>query len=116
MVERKVRNDASRNACVLAHLDEVFDARSKGEGAVSHDVDRRFGVAFVNLLHDGEALLSGIALFESDGGGRLDGGTVCARVAEGKLDFKNVRTTLHKCVGDGDRSFSVRKTRNKMRH
>ena len=112
MVKRKVGNDASRNACVLAHLDEVFDARSKGEGAVSHDVNRRFGVAFVNLLHDGEALLGGIAFFECDGGGGLDGRAVCARVAEGKLDFEDVGATLHKGIGDGNGRFRIRETRN----
>ena len=70
----------------------------------------------MNLLHDGEALLGGIAFFECDGGGGLDGWTVGARVAKGKLDFKNVRATLHEGIGDGNGRFRIRETRNKMRH
>ena len=62
------------------------------------------------------ALLCGKALFESDGGGRLDGRTVCARVAEGQLDFKNGCTALHKSVCDGDGRFRIRETRDKVRH
>jgi hypothetical protein len=58
-VERQVRNDAGGNTRVLAHLHKVFDAGGKGERAVGHDVDRRFGVAFVNFLHDFKALLGG---------------------------------------------------------
>ena len=73
-------------------------------------------MTFVNLLHDFKALLGGVALVERNSGCRLDSGTVGARIAEGKLDFEDVRATLHEGVGNGDRSFCVRESGNEMRH
>ena len=115
-IERQVRNNAGGNTRVLAHLHKVLDARSESERAVGHDVDGRFGMAFVNLLHDFKPLLGGVALFKRDRRSRLDGGTVGARVAESKLNFKDVRATLHKGVGDSDGCFCVREPGNEMGH
>ena len=111
-VEWKVRNDACRNASFLAHLDEVFDTRRKGEGTVGHDVNWCFGVACVNFAHDFKPLLGGKSFVQSDCRCRLDGRTICARIAEGKLYFEDGCTALHKSVCDGDGRFRIRETRN----
>ena len=115
-IERQVRNDAGGNTRVLAHLHKVLDARSESERTVGHDIDGRFGVAFVNLLHDFEPLLGGVALFKRDSRCRLDGRAIGARVAEGELDFKDVGATLHEGVGNGNGCFCVREPGNEMRH